>query len=388
MNQYVSSESLLRHTWLIEHLQQSDDSAAICKSDGEIIFVNAAWQQFSAENSYAGDDFIGMNYFEICETADGAEFNDGNSVFSGLAKLVAGDRATYTHTFPCHGPTEQRWFRLSAMRLTSTDEAGRPLILITHTNVTDTVETVQPATSIARDAKFAHDINSSINPVLGYLQLAHLALADNEEAKEAIQHIEAAEQHGYNVSDYLKGVMLRAQNERVFDQTETLVNFGALIKTSVDSALPSARKLDIRILSELTTGTRFIGVSSALRRMIDNLLSNAIKYNNPDGSVDITLSYNRTRGIKLTVKDTGVGIETNMLERIFDPFERGDQKLSAVKGDGLGLSSTKQIVEQMGGTIQAESTRGIGSTFTVSFPSWRTVDIGDVRPPELPPATN
>jgi signal transduction histidine kinase len=71
----------------------------------------------------------------------------------------------------------------------------------------------------------------------------------------------------------------------------------------------------------------------------------------------------------LRVRDTGVGIGPDALPAIFEPFHRGDQQRSSIDGAGIGLSVTRALVELMGGRVQAASTRGQGSVFTVSLPA-------------------
>lgn len=108
-----------------------------------------------------------------------------------------------------------------------------------------------------------------------------------------------------------------------------------------------------------------------LERVVGNLLSNAIKYS-PDGG-HITLTIGREAHpagdvAVLSVQDTGLGIPSADLPRIFDRFYRGGNVAAAIAGTGIGLAGVRQLVEQHGGRIEVESLLGVGTTFVVRLP--------------------
>ncbi|HXD73118.1 MAG TPA: HAMP domain-containing sensor histidine kinase, partial [Vicinamibacterales bacterium] len=102
-----------------------------------------------------------------------------------------------------------------------------------------------------------------------------------------------------------------------------------------------------------------------LEQVAANLLDNAIKYTPAGGRVDISAARDGSRAV-IRVRDTGIGIPAGELPRIWERLFRGDQSRTE-RGLGLGLSLVKAIVEAHGGTVTVESTRGHGSTFTVSL---------------------
>jgi PAS domain S-box-containing protein len=107
---------------------------------------------------------------------------------------------------------------------------------------------------------------------------------------------------------------------------------------------------------------------SEMKLAIVNLLENAIKYSFPDTTILIELKSSGNK-VELSIKDTGVGVSEEDVERIFDKFTRVDNELSdTVSGSGLGLYLVKKIVKLHKGTIQVVSTPGIGSTFTMRLP--------------------
>jgi signal transduction histidine kinase len=105
-----------------------------------------------------------------------------------------------------------------------------------------------------------------------------------------------------------------------------------------------------------------------MNEVIGNLLSNAFKFTPREGSVVLTVDRVE-ESVRITVSDTGAGIDPGQLQHIFQKFFQADnQAQAAVKGTGLGLAIAKEIVEAHGGNISAESERGAGSTFTVLLP--------------------
>lgn len=124
-----------------------------------------------------------------------------------------------------------------------------------------------------------------------------------------------------------------------------------------------------------------------VERVMLNLLSNAIKFTEPGGKINVNV-YEREGAVLISVKDTGIGIPENMLEKIFDPFRQVDSSLRRnSEGSGIGLSLVKSLVQMHGGTITVRSRYGQGSEFIVELPdnlacdeactSGKTVEVSD-----------
>jgi signal transduction histidine kinase len=107
-----------------------------------------------------------------------------------------------------------------------------------------------------------------------------------------------------------------------------------------------------------------------LRQVLANLVDNAIKYTPPGGVIRLTARH-VDGTVEIRVEDSGVGIPTDELPRVWDRLFRGDQSRSE-RGLGLGLSLVKAIVEAHGGSVNAASTVGQGSVFTLRFPGRKT----------------
>jgi two-component system phosphate regulon sensor histidine kinase PhoR len=104
-----------------------------------------------------------------------------------------------------------------------------------------------------------------------------------------------------------------------------------------------------------------------VRQVVGNLLHNAIKFTPPGGEIHISAEQVADE-VVISVRDTGVGISSEDLPRVFERFYKADRARSS-SGTGLGLAIAKHIVQGHGGRIWAQSTEGRGSTFSFSLPS-------------------
>jgi two-component system phosphate regulon sensor histidine kinase PhoR len=115
---------------------------------------------------------------------------------------------------------------------------------------------------------------------------------------------------------------------------------------------------------------RIVADELSLKQMLLNLLANAIKFNRPEGEVRVRVTHNEDGRIAVVISDTGVGIPSQDLPRIFERFYRVDKARSRESGGtGLGLAIAKHIMLAHSGTIHAESELNHGSIFLFTLPA-------------------
>jgi signal transduction histidine kinase len=147
------------------------------------------------------------------------------------------------------------------------------------------------------------------------------------------------------------------------------VRLDELVKEAVldgqSLAQPNGISVELKKCEEVTV----LGDRHRLRQLLLNLTDNAIKYNQPNGTVMLALRREAGAAV-LTIANTGRGLSAATLERVFDPFFRGDQShSSAIEGCGLGLSIARWIVTAHDGTIELLSTRNERTTALVRLPA-------------------
>ena len=157
------------------------------------------------------------------------------------------------------------------------------------------------------------------------------------------------------------------------DKSAALLNIGmvdinALTEIVLKRLRPIARKKDVELVLESTREVTAVADEVKISLILTNLIENAIKYNKEQGTVTVTINADH-QYFTIEVTDTGAGIPADYIDHIFERFYRVDKSHSRdIAGTGLGLAITKNAVMLHMGTIQAASTEGEGTTFTVRIP--------------------
>ena len=154
----------------------------------------------------------------------------------------------------------------------------------------------------------------------------------------------------------------------------------------IDSIRICDKKIDFKVEISEDIPDELLGDKVHVKEIVNNLLSNAIKYTEK-GEIKLTCNCKNIDDIcnlTITVEDTGIGIESDKLVKLFDKFERlGIEKNSTVEGTGLGLAISKKLAELMNGDIVCESTYNKGSKFTCTIPQKINKEISLEKEPEI-----
>jgi signal transduction histidine kinase len=156
------------------------------------------------------------------------------------------------------------------------------------------------------------------------------------------------------------------------DEFDEEVGLDQVVKEELDRFEEAARDGGLTLSIDLASVPSVRGSARDLSLLVRNLVDNAIRYTRPGGRVDISLS-GEGEEVVLSVADTGVGIPTRELPRIFERFYRVDRARSReTGGTGLGLSIAKHVIENHGGSVNVTSELGRGTCFEVRLPTART----------------
>jgi signal transduction histidine kinase/ActR/RegA family two-component response regulator len=217
-------------------------------------------------------------------------------------------------------------------------------------------------------ATLSHELRTPLNAVLGWTRVIRSARVEPATQARALESIERnALAQARLIEDLLEisAIVTGKLRLRVCD-----TDLAAIIDTAVEIVQPATAAKRLQLSVEIGPRPAMTAADpDRIQQVVWNLLSNAVKFTPAGGTVFVRLD--RTDGYRLTIRDTGAGIDAKFLPFIFDPFRQADGSSSREHGGlGLGLAIAKQLVELHGGTIQARSTgNGSGATFEVSLPS-------------------
>jgi len=139
-----------------------------------------------------------------------------------------------------------------------------------------------------------------------------------------------------------------------------------VVQSAFNTCSKAAAERGIQLKHSIFDGCSVVGVRFRLEQVMVNLIDNAVKFNRPEGEVMVECVATGTNFLKITVADTGIGIPSEDLKRVFERFYRVDKSRSRpAGGTGLGLPIVKEVVERMGGMVSVESQLGRGTKFTV-----------------------
>jgi PAS domain S-box-containing protein len=217
-------------------------------------------------------------------------------------------------------------------------------------------------------SSMSHELRTPLNAVIGFGQLLEAggAALTPEVHAGYVGHIVEAGRHLLGlISDVLDLAQIEAG--RVSLQPEP-VALGPLLDECAAMLAPLAQTIGVKVVLSVHCAEEVWADRARLKQTLLNLLSNAIKYNRLQGRVEVGCAPGAGGGLRIEVRDTGIGLDEAQLERLFEPFNRLGQERGRIEGTGIGLALTRHLVEMMGGRIGARSTAGEGSVFWIELP--------------------
>ena len=279
-----------------------------------------------------------------------------------------------------------RWFDVYAFRIGGAESRKVAVIFSDSTerkHVEMKLNEAKLAAEKANRAKteflssMSHELRTPLNAILGFAQLMEAGTpAPTDSQKRSIERILKA---GWYLLEMINEILdlAKVESGNVMLSNEPVALAQVLLECRA-MIEPEAHKRGIGIAFPSFDAPCFVLADrTRLTQVLANLLSNAIKYNRPAGKVTIECAPTGVSAMRISVRDTGLGLTPEQLAQLFQPFNRLGAEAGIEEGTGIGLVVTRRLVELMGGTIGVESTVGSGSIF------WVELDL--TKAPQLQP---
>lgn len=234
-------------------------------------------------------------------------------------------------------------------------------------NVTDEISQSDRTEKMRREftANASHELKTPLTTIYGYAQMINNGMAKAEDIKIFAEKIEKESQRLLTLIDDI--INLSGLDESDTIENPVDVDLSAITGEAIATLEHSAQKRGVQIFYSQTPAV-VKGNPTLISELVYNLIDNAIKYNKDDGKITVFVGE-RTKGVELYVKDTGIGIAESDKDRIFERFYRVDKSHSRrVGGTGLGLSIVKHVCACHNADIRVKSKIGKGTTMYVTFP--------------------
>jgi len=225
-------------------------------------------------------------------------------------------------------------------------------------------------------ANMAHELRTPLNAIIGFsevIQLDQIQMRENYPEYAGYIH-----ESGTTLLDIINGILDLARIEagHVLLQEE-LVALGPLIKSSMNTIRPIAQRKFLEIDCNIQKPSTMIYVDATKFKQVTlNLLSNAVKFTQSRGRIQVDSMLPKSGDLVLAIRDTGIGIPPEQIERIFQPFEQVSDHLTREhEGTGLGLPIARALMELHGGELVLSSQPGMGTTARLRLPGNRVRSV-------------
>jgi signal transduction histidine kinase len=217
-------------------------------------------------------------------------------------------------------------------------------------------------------SQITHDLKSPLTAILGFAQLLELPAQNlTNEQQNYVLEIKKAGDYLLNlINELLDRAKLESGKIKIHRQS---LDASAVINELIGLLKSISDKNNIEFFNRMNPNLPNIWADpTRFRQIMINFLSNAIKYNRENGSIIVSSYLINQNTLRIGIKDTGVGIETEQITMVFEAFERGSAEKTDIEGTGIGLNVCKQLAELMDGSVGVYSHAGNDSFFWLDIP--------------------
>jgi PAS domain S-box-containing protein len=216
-------------------------------------------------------------------------------------------------------------------------------------------------------SSMSHELRTPLSAILGFAQLMESGSPSPTTSQK--RSIDQILQAGWYLLELINEILDLALIESgKLSLSVEPISLAEVMHECQDMIEPQAQKRGISVVFPQFDIRFFVQADrTRVKQVFINLLSNAIKYNRAGGTVVVDHITSSPGRIRICVKDSGEGLSADKLAQLFQPFNRLGQEANGEEGTGIGLVTTKRLIELMGGTIGAESTVGTGSVFWIEL---------------------
>jgi signal transduction histidine kinase len=362
----MQAEAALRESrqFLATSLDSLSAQIAVVDESGSILMANERWRRFAETNGISGTRNGTDDILAGC--SEGRDEGQASSALGGIRDVLENRLASFELEYPCHSLDEPRWF---LMRVNRFEAAGAVRAVIAHENITDrkrTEEELRSARDEAEQANMAkdhflavlsHELRTPLNPIL----LAVSSMLDRPVSQEELTPTLAMIRQNVNLQARLIDDLLDVMR---IVRGKMPLHWGVsdchdLIRRAVEICRSELQGKRHDLVLDLVADDYHVNADSArLQQVFWNLLRNAVKFTPDGGTISVRTRNEGPDGrlVVIEVSDSGIGIEPDVMPRIFDPFQQGETTITRKFGGlGLGLAICKAVIDAHGGTLTVES---------------------------------
>ena len=353
-------------------LEGAGDGVWDWNTEAGTVYYSPRWKQMLGH----ADDEVGDS---LDEWRSRVHAEDLPRVTLELERHLRGETPVYQSEHRIHHRDGRILWVLDRGKAVSRDPGGRPRRVVgTQSDVTGARQAEQAlrdkqAAELASEAKsqflsrMSHEMRTPLNAVIGFAQLMRMTAGGGpgselgayaEHVLDAGEHLLALINDVLDLQKVEEGAMALALGPVALDD---------VVLRTLELLQPAATAGAIRIDHGIAPGTWVRADAQRLRQIVLNIASNAIKYNQPGGVVRVNVATPTSTHVMLVIEDSGPGMTSDQMARLFQPFERLGRETSSIEGTGLGLIIARSLARAIGGRLEVGSRPGEGTSVSIEL---------------------